>query len=345
MELDRKLLSFRYKKTYILNQFKKKKLGLDENFIATKNHDTCPVCGCPEAHLISEVDRVGFPCDTVICKQCQFVFNNTYIANPSEFYSKEWGDERWGNPEVNFLKRTASDSYSWKRMAYLATKLGTDFKDISLVLEIGCGDGCNLYPYHLLGKKVTGCDFDERYLSPGKSRGMDLVTGDINSIQEGDKFDLILLIHSFEHVIDLNDMVNKVFKLLKPGGYVYVEVPGLLNWNRRKNKHLHDMGLSSSSNILGYLQFQHNYHFDLPHLNYFWRRNGFQLIEGDEWTRAIFKKADVVGKPESTVYDESLGCNSDVLNYLLAVEKDFLTLSYLVCAVIRTFIQKKCNLD
>ena len=42
-----------------------------------------------------------------------------------------------------------------------------------------------------------------------------------------------------------------------------------------------------------YLQFQHNYHFDLSHLVEFWQRNGFKMIQGDEWVRALFRKEKV----------------------------------------------------
>ena len=80
------------------------------------------------------------------------------------------------------------------------------------------------------------------------------------------QFDLILLVHSFEHMLDLDKVVRNVHNLLKDQGYVYVEVPGLRNWNRKQAESKNLGRLISSNNIMTYLQFQHNYHFDLSHL-------------------------------------------------------------------------------
>ena len=60
------------------------------------------------------------------------------------------------------------------------------------MLEVGCGDGCNLLPYHLIGKKVVGCDYDYRFLVPGREKGMELIEGDLRNIPSDRKFDLIM---------------------------------------------------------------------------------------------------------------------------------------------------------
>lgn len=260
MNVTNKLLGFRYKKNFIFNKIKRTKLKLNTNPVKTISHDSCPICKNKNVDLIAEVDRAGFPCETVICQHCKFIFNNTYIANPSDFYSREWGDKQWGDPEKNFNKRTSTDSYSWKRMAFLAKSLNNEFSKIKNVLEVGCGDGCNLLPYHSIGKRVVGCDFDDRFLQPGRDLGMELVTGDIENISAKNSFDLILLIHSFEHVINMDETIQSIAKNITPDGLVFVEVPGVFAWNRRKKDAMQSMGMTSSNNFLGYLQFQHNYH-------------------------------------------------------------------------------------
>ena len=99
-------------------------------------------------------------------------------------------------------------------------------------MEVGCGDGCNLYPYHLIGLNVKGFDYSEEFLEVGRKRGMNLIKGDFSSSKQ--QFDLILLVHSLEHMLDLDKVVRNVHNLLKDKGYVYVEVPGLRNWNRKQ---------------------------------------------------------------------------------------------------------------
>ena len=320
-------MGVRYRKNFFLNRRKARALGLDQRPIKTESHDQCPVCGSPSGTLISEVDRVGFPCDTVICDGCQLVFNDTYIVDPVTFYSQEWGVERWGDPEDNFVKRTSSDSYAWKRMAHVAKLLDTQFPELNNVLEVGCGDGCNLFPYHLIGKEVMGCDFDSRYLSPGRQRGMNLIEGDLYGIPKENPFDLVMLIHSFEHMMDLDVCVQEIYQHVGAGGYVYVEVPGILNMNRPRRQSKQAMGMKSGVNILGYLQFQHNYHFDLTHIVRVWERNGFELVSGDEWVRALFRKVDACEGSEKPVPQQR---PNEVFDHLASVEKDVYSLKTLV---------------
>ena len=338
MNINRKLLSFRYRKKSFLNRSKRKKLEITPNKIDKGSHTYCPICSSDEVYLISEVDRVGFPCDTVMCKKCEFVFNNSYISNPNEFYANQFGKARWGNPEKNFIKRTAKDSFSKQRFAFLIETLGENLSNIERILEIGCGDGCNLLPYHLMGKSVTGCDFNTRFLEPGLKRGLNLIKGDVNSIPDKSNFDLIMLIHSFEHVINLDATVQSASNRLIAGGLVFVEVPGIIGLNQIREKSNQDKGLKTSNNFLAYLQFEHNYHFTLEHLKLIWERNGFEMTYGDEWVRAIFRKKHTaeLSNNESSFNKYS----SNTMNHLINVEKDYLKISNLLSGIGRLFIRK-----
>jgi len=342
MKITPNILSFRYRKNFLINYLKRKKRSSQDK-VVKQSHLCCPVCKFDEAELIAEVDRVGVLSDTVVCRQCGFVFNNSFIANPDDFYSCEWGGNRWGDPENNFLNRTNTNSFSWKRFSYVSRKLGESFKDVNTVLEVGCGDGCNLLPYHLIGKRVIGCDFDTRFLAPGRDRGMELIEGDLNSVPIEYKFDLVMLIHSFEHILNLDEIIKQVASRLDFGGLVFVEVPGIVNWNRPRKAKVSAMGLESSNNFMGYLQFQHNYHFDLKHLKYIWEKNGFEMVEGDEWVRAVFrKKEDIKSMDEGGMSKDWDECFQNTREHLEEVEADFLSLSNLTCGVVKRVLRKIC---
>ena len=45
------------------------------------------------------------------------------------------------------------------------------------------------------------------FLEVGRKRGMNLIKGDFSSIKQ--QFDLILLVHSFEHMLDLDKVDEK----------------------------------------------------------------------------------------------------------------------------------------
>jgi len=336
MEVNRKLLSFRYKKYFLINRLKLKKNKFSTYSYNIKSHDACPLCSSKEAFLISEVDRVGFLCNTVMCKECDFVFNNSYISEPNDLYEKHFGADRWGDPEKNFIRRTSLDSYSWKRFSFLLNILNGEFSKIERVLEIGCGDGCNLMPYHFLGKSVMGCDFSLPFLEPGLKRGLNLIQGDVDSIKEKENFDLIMLIHSLEHVIDLDMVVQSISERLSKGGFVFIEVPGVIGWNQARDSYSKEMGLESSNNFLQYLQFEHNYHFSLKHLVKLFERHDFELVYGDEWVRAIFQKKNNYNEINKIKIDSS---SIGLFNHLKLVEKDYLKLNNLILGLVRRLLK------
>ena len=338
IKIHKKIINFRYKKNFILNRIKLKKSSFSSNQFSFESHDSCPICFCKEVFLISEVDRIGFPCDTVVCKKCSFVFNNSYIKNPKEFYENHWGDERWGDPEASFIKRSSPDAFTWKRFEFLKEKLLANFHQIVTVLEIGCGDGCNLLPYHQAGKKVIGCDFDSRFLEPGRKRGLNLVQGNVESVVTQNNFDLIMLIHSFEHVVSLDKTINSISKKTAPNGLIFIEVPGIIGWNKTRNNFSTDMGLKSSNNFMNYIQFQHNYHFNLECLKNIWEMNGFEMIYGDEWVRAIFRKKSTHIKKTKVLIDKNHSYN--IIEHLNIVEADFMNFSNLFFGFLRVISRK-----
>ena len=61
-----------------------------------------------------------------------------------------------------------------------------------------------------------------------------LINGDFIEIKEG-PYDLIMLVYSFEHMLDLNEVVTKVQSLLKGNGFVYLEIPGLRGLIKKLN--------------------------------------------------------------------------------------------------------------
>ncbi|MBT6028738.1 MAG: class I SAM-dependent methyltransferase, partial [Crocinitomicaceae bacterium] len=264
MNTIQKLLSYRFSKANPSNIIRRSKLGLEEIQNETGAHDVCPCCGGKQGFVITEVDRVGFSCDTVVCCDCDLVFNNSFLLKPIDYYKSIFGKQRWQDPELNFQKRTAPLAYSWMRFAYVVSALKLEFCNVQSVMEIGCGDGCNLYPYHLLGRNVQGFDYADEFLEVGRKRGMNLVLEEFSSCNK--QYDMIILIHVFEHMHDLEDVVRHVYRLLKDEGRVYIEVPGIRNMNRTGNMAKKETGFSSSNNFISYLQYQHNYHFDLTHL-------------------------------------------------------------------------------
>ena len=328
-------MSFRFKKDFFLNKYKYYKNKNKFDNVKLEKQKYCWICSSTNLEIISDVDRLGFKCKTLVCSKCSFVFNGDFVSNTSEFYKKYFGNLRWIDPFENFKKRINIDAYSWKRFRYLEDYQNNTKYYFTNILELGCGDGCNLYPFFKNKKKVLGYDFGQKFLEPGINLGMDLRYGDINSV-EGKNFDLIMLVHSFEHFLNLDNVVKSIKKKLSKDGCVYVEVPGLLSMNRKLRDSKSIMGVPSSNNFLNYIQFEHNYHFTLNHLTYIWEQNGFYLSQGDEGVRAIFRKKNKL-KCYKYINIKTLK-NQDLISHLKCVEKDFLTISNLLKALANKII-------
>jgi len=165
----------------------------------------------------------------VVCEKCKLVFNDSFLDELSSvaFYKNYWRQIQWGSDaQKNFELRTLPDSYAWKRLAFVALNLWDKLREINVVMEPGCGDGCNLLPYHLLGKEVVGCDYDADCLEAGRRSGMRLIqSGTEGLIKSEIKADLVILSHVVEHFIDVDSELKKIRDILRDGGYVYVEVP------------------------------------------------------------------------------------------------------------------------
>jgi len=162
------------------------------------------------------------------------------------------------------------------------------------------------------------------------------VEGDVTGIPNSEKLDLVMLIHSLEHVINLDETIQQVSDRLSSEGLVFIEVPGIINYNK-KNKHaISAMGLKSTNNFMRYLQYEHNYYFDLEHLNLIMERNGFEMLAGDEWVRAIFCR---VSNKNNFVKNKVIeDKNNHMLDYLHSIENDYLSLFNLVPKTVRKMV-------
>ena len=94
------------------------------------------------------------------------------------------------------------------------------------VLEIGCGAGGMLGPLSRYGE-ICGLDIDHEYVAFCKERGFDKVlcgSGYELPFADG-SFDLVCLFDTIEHIPDDTQALREVFRVLRPGGRVFVSVP------------------------------------------------------------------------------------------------------------------------
>ncbi|UKL12902.1 class I SAM-dependent methyltransferase [Dissulfurimicrobium hydrothermale] len=132
------------------------------------------------------------------------------------------------HPENEFFGR----DYAGSRYHFLASMIPPGLR----ILDIACGAGTGS---HLLSQKaefVLGVDYLEAYVNKARSRFSEndrlaFMVGDGQTFDfEGRKawFDMVISLHTLEHVPNDRLMLANLFRNLKPGGVLVAEVPLLM---------------------------------------------------------------------------------------------------------------------
>lgn len=103
------------------------------------------------------------------------------------------------------------------------------------LLDIGCGSGGFLDLAKAAGWDVEGLDFDQLAVDTARQRGLVAHHGDIRVLAERQScFDMITMSHVIEHVYDPADLLSNAFRLLVPGGTLWIETPNFQSLGHRQ---------------------------------------------------------------------------------------------------------------
>ncbi len=103
----------------------------------------------------------------------------------------------------------------------------------SKILDVGCGAAHLLHSMKEAGfKNLLGIDpFNKEDIN--YPNGLKIEKKSIHDLTPNNKtgdWDLIMFNHSFEHVFDQHEVLEKVFGLLKPGGTCMIRIPTVTSW-------------------------------------------------------------------------------------------------------------------
>ncbi|NVK18614.1 MAG: class I SAM-dependent methyltransferase [Methylocystaceae bacterium] len=229
----------------------------------------CLVCDHDQFTEIGQVDRYGFYYPTGVCQKCGNLQQIQYYNEEALalFYSKYFRDVY-----SNDTPKACFQGQSGKGLRIYDFTKGF-IPEKADVLEIGTGAGGILKAFRDEGHKVLGIDFDERYIKYGNEQGIEIRQGGFDVIEPERKFDLIIISHVLEHVVDMFEFIKQVKLLLKNGARVYIEVPSLDNL--AKGGYNYD--------FLNYFQNSHVIHFSVDSLFRLLRNNGLKAIHHDDF--------------------------------------------------------------
>jgi SAM-dependent methyltransferase len=142
------------------------------------------------------------------------------------------------------------------------------------VLEIGCATGEFLVELQKVAKptilRCMGVEPSELAAKfAGERYGLNVLQGELLSVDIPEKMDLVLMWHSLEHIHRINDTLDKIYDILKPGGLLCVAMPNLKS---------SDAGFYGSDWV-AYDAPRHLYHFSPITFEKLLKRHNFSILD------------------------------------------------------------------
>lgn len=98
--------------------------------------------------------------------------------------------------------------------------------DGTRLLDVGCGNGAFLARAREIGVRAFGCEPDSAAADACRTQGLDVTTGDVFAANFAESsFDYITLNHVIEHVGDHHKLLRELYRLLVPGGALWLALP------------------------------------------------------------------------------------------------------------------------
>ncbi|MGH9214064.1 MAG: class I SAM-dependent methyltransferase [Acidimicrobiales bacterium] len=249
-------------------------------------------CGAADGEVIASSDRYGIPTPTRLCPHCGVMRTSPRLdeASAADFYESIY--RRLYLPdglesEAFFAQRAEMGRVLLDRLEHdaLAMARGT-------VVEVGCGTGHGLAPFAERGWRVVGTDVDLACMRSGPPLLSNAVAAALPRLPiRADCVDLVVLRQVLEHLSDPVESLAELGRLIRHGGVLVVEVPGVYAIR------------STYGNPALFFQNAHVYHFTLRSVAAVASRAGFELVDGDEQVTAIFRRSDDLA--EVDVSDEA----------------------------------------
>lgn len=174
------------------------------------------------------------------CIECNTLFRNDCLASESDLYPTNYYSFR--EDRLNFKEIARKFLYKYSiagslnKLLFLNRFFSKIFDDKSAlaikgiiessdkILDIGCGNGQLITALATIyrSKQFTGVD-------PYINRSIEKLSNCFLLKQTlftlNDKFDLIMMNHSFEHMSNSKNVLNHLSEILKPGGTIIIRIP------------------------------------------------------------------------------------------------------------------------
>jgi len=200
----------------------------------------CPVCDREEVEFVHKVQYALFDnhpmtggYNVVQCEKCLFIYADTHVTQEElDIYYKDLSKYE----DKNIGTGGGYSKNDKDRLSKTAEFISSYLPDKNArIIDVGCANGGLLKELKTLGfTKLVGLDPSSTCVEITKNEvGCEAYQMSLFNIDESlGKFDLVILSHVLEHLLDLSSTINRLNNLLKEGSLLYVECPNALNYNK-----------------------------------------------------------------------------------------------------------------
>lgn len=229
--------------------------------------EPCIVCqGLSSKPLFRTRDRhygVKGEFDLVQCLGCGLVHLDPIPTNEelASFYAQDY-----------YAYKAKSKSGPLKNLAKKILRIPIPNRDPKFVrtgklLDVGCGSGAYLLAMQAKGWDVKGVEPSSYGAAEGRAAGLDIFNGTLHDANFPDAaFDYVRSNHSFEHVPNPLETISEMYRILKPGGMMFMGIPNMESlpykvfgkywWHLGAPLHTYNYGVSTITVLLQRAGFQ-----------------------------------------------------------------------------------------
>lgn len=272
--------------------------------------DDCPICLRDNTKIIFTKGNLDKDLINVICKNCGLVFINPRPGKEEydNFHKEEFLLEKSIKTLDNIKPKINESDLKIKKSIFIF--LNEYIGEGQNISDIGCGYGTLLNIIRKVKKaNVFGVELGNLDVAAAKEYyGLNLFHGSLEQFAENpenwEKFDVIVMHHTFEHLPDPLVSLGQIKKLLKSGGVLYIGVPNIMNLKKRPEI---------------FFQRAHPFSYSPHSLKLMLEKAGFGIIKFNRNAGYPGGMEAVATPNKQTIYDKTLieGSNyNDVAEYI-----------------------------
>lgn len=231
--------------------------------------DECPICKSTKIrnHMICKDHSISQESFAIVkCMNCNFLFTN---PRPDEAHLYKYYQSEDYISHTNKSNNPINSLYKVARHFTIKNKLNllSKYHRGGNLLDYGCGTGEFLKAAKKKDWDVTGYEPTMEAHKAMDETIKDRVFHNIDDLKYNKHFHIITLWHVLEHISDLNAVIKKLKKMLRPEGLLIIAVPNHESYDAKYYKEY----------WAAYDLPRHLYHFSPQTMKYFLSTNKLKL--------------------------------------------------------------------